>query len=86
MVLSTGSDKLKVTQRLRSSHVKGAHMPKLAEGFVDKIVVPNGKRDVLVFDNGHDKAVRGSASGSIATTGQATSSNIPSTDSHDDKP
>jgi integrase len=34
-------------------------MPKLVEGYADRIKVPDGARDVLVFDNGHDKAVRG---------------------------
>jgi hypothetical protein len=34
-------------------------MPKISEGFADNIEVPAGKRDVLVFDNGHDDAVRG---------------------------
>ena len=34
-------------------------MPKLKDGYADEIVVPAGKRDVLVFDNGHDDAVKG---------------------------
>jgi integrase len=34
-------------------------MPKLVEGFADSIVVPAGKRDVMVFDDGHKDAVPG---------------------------
>ena len=34
-------------------------MPKLIEGYADRIVVPAGKRDVLVFDDGHKDAVPG---------------------------
>ena len=34
-------------------------MPKLVEGFANTLPVPEGKRDVLVFDSGHPDAVRG---------------------------
>ena len=34
-------------------------MPKLIEGFADGVVVPQGKRDVLIFDGGHRDAVPG---------------------------
>jgi integrase len=34
-------------------------MPKFVEGFVDKLVVPAGARDILVFDGGHIGAVAG---------------------------
>lgn len=34
-------------------------MPKLVEGYADRMNVPEEARDVLAFDNGHDKAVRG---------------------------
>jgi len=34
-------------------------MPKLTEGFADRLEVPSGKRDVLVFDSGHGDTVRG---------------------------
>lgn len=34
-------------------------MPKLVEGFSDALKVPTGKRDVLVFDDGHKDAVPG---------------------------
>ena len=34
-------------------------MPKLTDELIADTVVPAGKRDVLIFDNGHDRAVRG---------------------------
>src|SRR5262245_29100153 len=34
-------------------------MPKLVEGLADRLLVPPGKRDMLVFDNGHPDAVPG---------------------------
>ena len=34
-------------------------MPKLVEGYADRLVVPAGARDVLVFDGDHPDAVRG---------------------------
>jgi integrase len=34
-------------------------MPKLIEGFAERLKVPPGKRDVLCFDGGHEDAVRG---------------------------
>lgn len=34
-------------------------MPKLVEGYAERMKVPAGARDVLAFDNGHDNAVRG---------------------------
>ena len=35
------------------------YMPKLVEGFSDALKVPAGKRDVLVFDDGHKDAIPG---------------------------
>src|SRR5262245_5265694 len=55
IVLGPVSATGKVPQRFR----KEKSMPKLIDGYADKIVVPDGKRDVLVFDNGHQDAVRG---------------------------
>ena len=34
-------------------------MPKLTEGFAERLKVPPGRRDVLIFDGGHEDAVRG---------------------------
>ena len=34
-------------------------MPKLVEGYADKIKVLSGRRDALVFDGGHADAIRG---------------------------
>jgi len=48
-------------QELGSAGVphRGTQMPKLVEGIADKLRVPSGKRDVLVFDGGHADAVPG---------------------------
>ena len=55
---------------------------KLIDGFADTIAVPVGKRDVLVFDNGHDDAVRRFGVGKDATARQAALSSARCTASH----
>jgi len=44
---------------VRQRSAKEATMPKLTEGSAERLIVPPGRRDVLIFDGGHEDAVRG---------------------------